>query len=665
MTRKKQYRASASLILATMLTACGGSGSGGGDTPPPPAKLSLSGTVATGTPFGDADISVFDKNNTEVAHAKTTADGHYDVTLPAGVTPPFVLKAVRDDSTLVGVAVSDDAIANITPITTLIASRLSPSGDPDKLAAELKADPTLFDGTKVDAKVEEVTELLKPLLVAVEATGTHPLTGKFEADGTGIDHALDALSVTITPSSATSTNIEVAVRQQTADAEQPDVVAFTNATAPTQTLAVDATKLLPRGTSPLIDDLLRRLSACFALPAAERVARPDSLDATAADIKADACKQVFYNNDPTLYLHGGKDIGISHGAVRKSFGPMFQEALTGVIFDRGTYEYTRENGDYVVAYRSVTKEGSTLNDTFVVRPDNPSKPTRLSMIGDQNKYEGSISPYHQYRDFLGHPELSYYNTGYLFQIPSNGTMGTIKKVIATGPGGLRVQLLAGDGFDTLNLTKPGTNVSTLTPLLKIRAVYADPTTSGNPADTDTGQAFTAPQATEAEITDYPAQSAWTFEYYTAVDSNNPVATQHQRTRARPLTIAELRNQQLATLTPALTASLTGKLSATGLPLDPVGPLALEWVVPERALEPTTISLYGRRIDQNRYFDDKVNVKSSARTGAISCTPASVGDTHCSADGNFINGEGQTLNFWARDPFGREFARNYSFYRPQN
>ncbi|MGB6054879.1 MAG: carboxypeptidase-like regulatory domain-containing protein [Burkholderiaceae bacterium] len=663
MKRQQQYCASASLILVTMLTACGGgSGSGGGDTPTPPPQLSLSGTVATGTPFGNANISVLDKNNTEVARAKTASDGSYDVTLPAGATPPFVLKAVRDDMTLVGVAASDSATANITPITTLIASRLSPSGDPDKLAAELKANPALLDGTKVEAKVEEVTNLLKPLLAAVDAAGTHPLTGKFKADGTGIDHALDALSITITPSSATSSNIEVAVRQQAADGEQPKVVSFTNATAPTQALTVDAAKLPPRGTSPLIDNLLQRLTACFALPAAERVARPDSLEATASDIKADACKQVFYNNDPTLYRHGGKEIGISHGTVRKSFSPLFQQAATGVVFDRGTYEYTRENGDYVVAYRSVTKDGSASNDTFVVRPDDPRKPTRLSMIGDQNKYEGSISPYHQYRDFLRHPALSYYNTGYLFDIPNNGT---IKKVIATGPGGIRVQLFAGDGFDTLNLAKPGTSVSTATPLLKIRAVYADPTTAGNPTDVDTGQVFTVPQATEAEIADYPAQSAWTFEYYTAIDSDTPVATQYQRTRARPLTIAELRTQQLATLTSTLTASLTGKLSATGLPLDPVGPLTLEWLVPDGALEPTNISLYGRRIDQNRYFNDKVSVKSNARSGKIACALASAGDTHCSADGNFVNSEGVTLNLWARDPLGREFARNYSFYQPGN
>ena len=228
MKRQFKYSAMASLILATMLTACGGSSTTSGGDTPPPTTITLSGTAATGAPFAGADIRIFDKTNTEVGSGTSSADGSYSITLKAGATPPFVLKAARDDLTLVSVAADNSSSTiNITPITNLIAARLSTSGDPAKLAAELQANPALLDPVKVNAKVEEIVTLLKPLLDAVGASA-NPLTGKFAADGTGSDRALDSLLITITPSSATTSNISVAVKQQTPNGEQPPVVNFTS-----------------------------------------------------------------------------------------------------------------------------------------------------------------------------------------------------------------------------------------------------------------------------------------------------------------------------------------------------------------------------------------------------------------------------------------------------
>src|SRR3989304_2842123 len=60
------------------------------------------------------------------------------ITLPLSAKPPFVVQAVRDDISLVSViAEAKDTTTNITPVTNLIASRLSSSGDPAKLAAEI------------------------------------------------------------------------------------------------------------------------------------------------------------------------------------------------------------------------------------------------------------------------------------------------------------------------------------------------------------------------------------------------------------------------------------------------------------------------------------------------------------------------------------------------
>ena len=50
---------------------------------------------------------------------------------------------------------------NITPITHLIASQLSSSGDPSKLAEEIKAGTVKVDAAAVDTKVAEIKALLK------------------------------------------------------------------------------------------------------------------------------------------------------------------------------------------------------------------------------------------------------------------------------------------------------------------------------------------------------------------------------------------------------------------------------------------------------------------------------------------------------------------------
>lgn len=661
MKRQFKYSAMASLILAISLTACGGSSTTAGSDTPPPATITLSGTAATGAPFDGADISIFDKTNTKVGTGKTAADGSYTVTLSAGATPPFVLQAVRDDLTLVSIAAADSgSTINITSITNLIASRLSTSGDPAKLAAELQANPTLLDPVTVQAKVDEIVALLKPLLDAVGATA-NPLTGKFVADGTGSDRALDSLLITITAAGPNSTNIAVAVKQQAPDGEQPALVQFTNASAPPATLpAIDAASLVPSGTAPLIAALLQRMTACFALPAADRVNTPNPTSpATASDIKADACKTIFYHDDPTLYKSGGKRVGTG---PKTSFGAIFKDGGTGMAFDRGNYAFTRANGDLVVAYRSTDQDGNVLNDTFAVRTDNSANPAKLGLIGNQNDYEGSVVAYQQLREFPKDPAYDYYSTGYVFSIPNNGN---VQKVIVTSPKGNQLTLVAGNGTGNLTFLKHDNSGPSGSNFLRLRAVYADAANSGNPADIDTSQFFADTRVEDADIAGYAAQSTWKIDYYTGADigSATLAATQYHKTLTRPLTVAELQTQGLASLTPDVMTELKSELTATGLPLSFTGPAQIEWVVPNGALAPTQIKLFGRLIaDKSKIFDDSANVGSNARAGAIYCAPASPSDTHCDANGNFASGREATgLHLWARDPASREFGHHYAFY----
>ena len=148
----------AGLLLLTMV-GCGGGGSNsaaGGSAVVPQASITVSGMAATGAAFADAVITVVDSRGVTVGKsAPVGSDGSYSITLDSAAVAPFVLVATRFDAngdaeTLVSVIASTGVTtANITPITTLIASRLSSSGDPAKLADELVAgDVTISLGSE-------------------------------------------------------------------------------------------------------------------------------------------------------------------------------------------------------------------------------------------------------------------------------------------------------------------------------------------------------------------------------------------------------------------------------------------------------------------------------------------------------------------------------------
>lgn len=199
----------AALLSAALLTVAG---CGGGSTPPTPEppSITLSGVAATGAAFVDAVITVIDSTGAVVGTSEPVGtDGVYAVTLSANAKAPFVLVASRTDAngdtqTLVSVVESaTQTTANVTPITTLIASRLSSSGDPTKLDEELAAGTVEITPQAVADTVAEVKAILAPLLAATGTADANPLTDSFTTDGTGYDRLLDSISITIVPASET------------------------------------------------------------------------------------------------------------------------------------------------------------------------------------------------------------------------------------------------------------------------------------------------------------------------------------------------------------------------------------------------------------------------------------------------------------------------------
>lgn len=677
---KHPTRLAAGLIGAAILTlsACGG---GGGSTPPATESVTLSGVAATGAAFVDAVITVIDSTGRVVGtSAPVGSDGAYTVTLAANATAPFVLVASRTDAngetqSLVSVIESaDQTVANVTPITNLIASRLSASGDPTKLAAELAAGTTEITPTAVAETVAEVKAILAPLLEATGTSDADPLKDSFVVDGTGYDRLLDSISINIIPASSSTANIEIAVKQQLDEGTQPTALSFSSgATEVTPLPTIDPATLVPSGTAALISDFLGRLTACYALPTADRVSGSSTVTAA-------ACQTVFAGNDPASYLHNGSTVS-SSGA----FASLFSTSAVGVVFSQGSYEFTRGNGDLVIGYKSRATDGSESFGTFVVRQNEASGP--LYLIGNQYQYPGGVSAYHQLRRFitLGQEDYSYYSTGYTINVANlqSGGSAVFNRVEVTTPRGNVLTLLPGSGSG--NLTLPdGNGAASGTNFVRQRSEPLNPTlVTAHPRDYENASLFFVnTDRTEEELASASSQGVWTFSYFLAGNvSNEPDATQTYKTRARALTIGELRTRGLASLTSTLVSDIVAGTVPSGQPA--AGQLlfganelaALEtdgggdgWSVLSGQLPPTGITLFGRGPTGTR-FDDSLNVRSTVRKATVPCTRLSPTDDHCHANGDDTFGPGfadgtrvNGLHLFARESSGREYAHFYAMYQ---
>lgn len=629
-----------------------------------PRLTTVSGTAATGAPFGGAAITITDKTGAQAGTGTTNADGSYQITLATSATPPFVVQAVRDDLTMTSVvADASSANINITPITTLIASRLSVSGDPSKLAAEFQANPSLISTTTVNASVADIVALLQPLFTAIGST-INPLTGSFTANGSGMDRVLDSLQITFTPVSTSTTNIEVAIKQQAVEGSQPTVVQFSSQTASLpQVTAPAPSALVATGTATQIADLLQRLTACYALPVADRVTTPEALTAIPAAIKAAECKTLFVGNDPALYLDNGLTIS---GADRsKPFNGIYRNGATGVKFDRGAYQFTRSNGDIVMSYRTTDSLGGVVDQSLVAQPT--ASDGKLRIVGNQYVYSGSVSAYQQLRTFINQPAADHYSTGYALGVPNNGQF---RQVIVTSPSGRTVTLVPSAG--SASLVIPINNAPSGTSFVRLRGEFADLANTANPAPFETSLVYDPIRMSNEEIAAIAVNGVWRFDYYLATNSSStPNATQYYRTQARALTIPEMKFRGLSTLTSELIADIKTKSSSSlVVPLGNADSVfTLSWTVPTNAIPPTSLRIFGQGplVGGARIrFDDGISVNSTTRTAGIPCQLQSSSDNHCVSLGGvtvFANGS-FTNNFDLRgtDGPGRTFSHIYATYK---
>ncbi|WP_234193374.1 carboxypeptidase regulatory-like domain-containing protein [Pseudacidovorax sp. NFM-22] len=669
----------ASTVLVCALSACGGGGGGGGGfallptssgdgaapapaPAPAPAATVLTGVAATGAPFAGAVVRVTDAGGQVVCSTETQAQGGYSCVLPAGTQAPLLVRVSRDDEVLYSAAVKVEGTANVTPLTTVVVSRLAPDGNPDSLTAS----PAPITAEALARQVAQLNAALQPVLAALGVSAANPLTDTLVADGTGQDKLLDALSVS-SRADGTAANIEITVK--TADGV-PVAISFRS--SDTEIPALPANVQVAQLPPPdVVAALMQRITACYALPLTQRVGTASSDSGTAvggaADVVAPACRQLFLSDDPATYYQSGQRVG-RNANNNGAWASLFRSGATGMTFGRGNVAFVRGNGDLVLSYRWEDRQGNSDFDTLAVRQVDGA----LKLVGNGYDYAASVTPYAQHRDLLNSPAYSSYGTGYDINI-NNRTDGSgnpvFSRVEVLTPSGKTLTYVPQAGLSFLVIQR-GDGTPTGTSVLRVRGEYASSTTTGNPADRESSLYFVNPQASEDDIRAYGNQGRWTMTFFHA-DTSKPSVEQSYRTLSRALTIGELRQLPMPSLPDSSRAELIAETAATGYVLfgapsqneRNVVDLSATggtdgWIVPAGALAPTSITVYGFAPfgstvagQQGNRFNDSATVRSTQRTVVIGCSSQSVGDKHCDAGDSTQYAQGTTINslqFYARN-----------------
>lgn len=682
------------LFAVSGLVACGGGGSTS------PQAIAIDGIAATGAPMASASVSVFDATGSLVVEGVVVgADGKYSLTIPAGKVAPYVFVVDDGVDKLVSILGSNNSTTvNINQITDLVAAKLSPSGNPLSLSSEISTGSATATTSAITSASTVVQTALQPLLTATNVSSFDPFSVKFATNGTGVDKVLDMLDIKITPAGTTS-NVEVTVKgamdeDKGANSLSQFALGATAAAAIPTLPAVPAGDVVADGTSPLIKNLLDKMTACYALPKVDRVGASGT---TAASVVATPCKEIFINQDPVGYKHGGSLVSST-----QHFSGLFNTAAVSVVFDRPQYYGTVKTdapgnigpraGDMLIGYRWVDTSGNYQYERVMVRKNAVNG--RLEVAGNQYLYDGGVGSYAQKRTNVRNNDMSYYSVGYtpgafVYWSGGNarvvGSNKTINNLTVTSPTGKNFLLCPKTGYSymvfakdtTISCTAAG-QVLTGTNFMRLRSEYVNNTTSTHPRTKDTSMPFASTDFTDAELEGQISTKPWTFVYNFA---DNTTATQYHRPARRAYSIREFKAVPLPTLTTArldalkASASTTttsgsgyGDLPASGFQLAWQGAyddlIAAKKAVPANAAPMTAVRIFGgsglgagTNGGFSGSFEDRVSIRSNLRSFTITCPS---GDPQCATGTQYAATSKVTgTDLYSRSSDGVEYVNFYS------
>ncbi|RYF50192.1 MAG: carboxypeptidase regulatory-like domain-containing protein [Comamonadaceae bacterium] len=512
------------------------------------------------------------------------------------------------------------------------------------------------------------------------------MNGVLVADGTGADKVLDAVTVSVRPD-GDAANIEITLKvpANTEGAILSRPFRTSDATvAPLDSPTAEQVAALSDLPTPAqISAFLGRLDACFALPLTRRVstASSDSQDAigTAADVVAPECRRLFVGDDPATFTANGGTVG-RNAAGRGAWSALFRQGPTGMVHDRGNFEYFRVKdgvNDKVLSYRWTDRFGNTDNETLVVRTEQGE----LKLTGNSNLYAATVRPVSEDREYLNMPEYNAFTTGYNISIDNRIVAGrsVFDRVEVTPPwSATPIVFRPRDGLSYL-VTGPTDDA--VTSILRLAAGYANPATAGNLADRELRIPFASPQYDEAMMRALKDQSLWKMEFFPAGGGSSNVQT--YRTLSRAQSIAEIRQLKFAQLTAAQRTELLQATATDGRitfgPPSASDPNNIDfssegggdaWEVPAGAIAPTSVSVTGRvGAFGSQRFNDGSLVRNTARKTIIYCVPQSSADLHCVkqpstsefwqyAGGSSFN----SIELWARTARQVEMKKQIALYK---
>lgn len=203
-----------SVIAASLaLASCSGGGTGGassggsGSTPTESSSATatagaLSGTAAVGAPLGLAAVTIKGSDgpcSTTAITGTTNSVGVYSITVPDDCTEPYLISVTGSTGSLKTIAPAKGIIANVTPLTELIAKRAANLSDLS--GVDLSSIASTISA-KLNTQETNIKSVLKGIAAGIGAASSEDAfeamdlrSGSFAANGSGLDKLLDAVKI--------------------------------------------------------------------------------------------------------------------------------------------------------------------------------------------------------------------------------------------------------------------------------------------------------------------------------------------------------------------------------------------------------------------------------------------------------------------------------------
>jgi mono/diheme cytochrome c family protein len=194
--------------LSLSIFGCGGGGGGGSftadsETNEQQTNRMVTGVAATGGPVSGV-ILLKDSSTPPVQLTATTnSDGSFSFNT-VGMKLPFMLKTTVAAVNLYSIA-AETGINNLTPLTTIAVAQASGGADLDALYNKHVQSEITAAALRMPEAVNAVQKYLAPLMEKFGVT-SNILTSQFNANHTGVDALLDAISVVISGGKVSITN---------------------------------------------------------------------------------------------------------------------------------------------------------------------------------------------------------------------------------------------------------------------------------------------------------------------------------------------------------------------------------------------------------------------------------------------------------------------------